>query len=150
MNDNHFNPLALVLGPAPARPPLLLLLAVLLGYAHAADAERPSPERLIRRSPISASRAGMWLLALLQQRLLSMAVPAYLLGVVLLLAVELFERSGVPALARSRRGAHPQPSELMKIAMPLMLAWFFQMREARPASSRLLSPPACCCSCRWG
>jgi rod shape determining protein RodA len=30
-----------------------------------------------------------------------------------------------------------QPSELMKIAMPLMLAWYFQRHEAIPAPAGL-------------
>lgn len=68
------------------------------------------------------------------QRLQSLAVPAYVVGVVLLVAVELV---GV-----TRKGAQRwldlgvitiQPSELMKIAMPLMLAWWFQRREGRLA-----------------
>lgn len=65
------------------------------------------------------------------QRLMSLAVPTYTVAVVLLLAVFLFgiERKG------SQRwldvGLVIQPSELMKIAMPLMLAWWFQRREGR-------------------
>ncbi|MCX7662895.1 MAG: rod shape-determining protein RodA [Tepidimonas fonticaldi] len=66
------------------------------------------------------------------QRLQALAVPAYVAGVVLLVAVELF--------GLTRKGAQRwldlgviaiQPSELMKIAMPLMLAWWFQRREGR-------------------
>ncbi|OBS31783.1 Peptidoglycan glycosyltransferase MrdB [Tepidimonas fonticaldi] len=66
------------------------------------------------------------------QRLQALAVPAYVAGVVLLIAVELF--------GLTRKGAQRwldlgvitiQPSELMKIAMPLMLAWWFQRREGR-------------------
>ena len=66
------------------------------------------------------------------QRLMSLAVPMYLAGVILLLGVELF---GI-----TRKGATRwldikltviQPSELMKIAMPLMLAWWFQRREGQ-------------------
>jgi rod shape determining protein RodA len=65
------------------------------------------------------------------QRLMSLAVPMYVAAVALLLAVFLFgiERKG------SQRwldvGVVIQPSELMKIAMPLMLAWWFQRREGQ-------------------
>jgi len=65
------------------------------------------------------------------QRLMSVAVPMYVLGVVLLVGVELagIERKG------SQRwldvGVVIQPSELLKIAMPLMLAWWFQRREGQ-------------------
>ena len=65
------------------------------------------------------------------QRLMSMAVPMYVVGVVLLIAVEIggIERKG------SQRwldvGIVIQPSELLKIAMPLMLAWWFHRREGQ-------------------
>ena len=65
------------------------------------------------------------------QRLMLLAVPIYTTAVLLLLAVFLFgiERKG------SQRwldiGVVIQPSELMKIAMPLMLAWWFQRREGQ-------------------
>ena len=66
------------------------------------------------------------------QRLMALALPMYGAGVVLLVAVALF---GI-----TRKGATRwldvhltviQPSELMKIAMPLMLAWWFQKREGQ-------------------
>ena len=63
------------------------------------------------------------------QRLMSLAVPMYAAGVLLLLAVELF---GITKKGSTRwvdLGLVIQPSELMKVAMPLMLAWWFQRRE---------------------
>jgi rod shape determining protein RodA len=65
------------------------------------------------------------------QRLMALAVPTYTIAVALLVAVFLFgiERKG------SQRwldvGVVIQPSEIMKIAMPLMLAWWFQRREGQ-------------------
>ncbi len=65
------------------------------------------------------------------QRLMTFALPAYLLGVVLLLGVEFLgiERKGAQRWLHV--GMVIQPSELMKIAMPLMLAWWFQRREGQ-------------------
>lgn len=65
------------------------------------------------------------------QSLMRFAVPLYLLGVVLLLGVALF---GI-VVNGSRRWlslgfVRIQPSEIMKIAMPLMLAWYFQKHES--------------------
>ena len=66
------------------------------------------------------------------QRLQQIAVPLYTAGVALLVAVALF---GI-----ARKGAQRwldigvtviQPSEVLKIAMPLMLAWWFQKREGQ-------------------
>jgi rod shape determining protein RodA len=65
------------------------------------------------------------------QKLMRLAVPLYCLGVVLLIGVALF---GV-SVNGSRRWlslgfTRIQPSEIMKIAMPLMLAWFFHRHES--------------------
>ncbi|MFP5412033.1 MAG: rod shape-determining protein RodA [Gammaproteobacteria bacterium] len=58
------------------------------------------------------------------------AVPLYLLGVALLIAVALFGDIAKGARRWLDLGVtRVQPSELMKIAMPLMLAWWFQNRE---------------------
>jgi rod shape determining protein RodA len=65
------------------------------------------------------------------QRLMSLAVPMYTLGVALLLAVFLFGIEKKGAQRWLDVGLVIQPSELMKIAMPLMLAWWFQRREGQ-------------------
>lgn len=65
------------------------------------------------------------------QRLLALAVPLYALGVTLLVAVALFGISKKGAQRWLNLGVVVQPSELMKIAVPLMLAWWFQQREGR-------------------
>jgi rod shape determining protein RodA len=67
------------------------------------------------------------------QQLMRLAVPLYLVGVALLIATAL------PGLGVTRKGATRwlnlgvtiQPSEILKIAMPLMLAWWFQRREGQ-------------------
>jgi rod shape determining protein RodA len=63
------------------------------------------------------------------QRLMSLAVPLYTLGVLLLLGVEFFGITKKGSTRWINVGIVIQPSELMKIAMPLMLAWWFQRRE---------------------
>ena len=67
------------------------------------------------------------------QTLLKLAIPLYVAGVVLLILVAL------PGLGITKKGATRwlnvgmviQPSEILKIAMPLMLAWWFQRREGQ-------------------
>jgi rod shape determining protein RodA len=67
------------------------------------------------------------------QRLQRLAVPLYLMGLVLLVATAL------PGVGITKKGATRwldigmviQPSEIMKIAMPLTLAWWFQRREGQ-------------------
>jgi rod shape determining protein RodA len=65
------------------------------------------------------------------QRLMSLAVPLYVVGVALLLAVFLFGIEKKGSQRWINLGVVIQPSELMKIAMPLMLAWWFQRREGQ-------------------
>ncbi len=69
----------------------------------------------------------------LPQKLQRLAVPLYVAGVLLLIVTAL------PGLGITKKGATRwlnigvviQPSEVLKIAMPLMLAWWFQKREGQ-------------------
>ena len=62
--------------------------------------------------------------------LMRSAVPLYVLGVVLLVAVALFGDISKGARRWLDLGVtRIQPSELLKIAAPLMLAWYFERRE---------------------
>jgi rod shape determining protein RodA len=63
------------------------------------------------------------------QRLMALAVPLYVAGVALLLATALFGVTKKGATRWLDLGVVIQPSELLKIATPLMLAWWFQRRE---------------------
>ena len=65
------------------------------------------------------------------QRLMALAVPLYVVGVALLVAVALFGISKKGAQRWINLGVTIQPSEILKIAMPLMLAWWFQKREGQ-------------------
>ncbi len=76
---------------------------------------------------------AMWIVANVPpQKLARVAVPLYIAAVLMLVGVALF---GV-VVNGSRRWlnlgvARIQPSELMKIALPMMLAWYFQKFEGR-------------------
>ena len=65
------------------------------------------------------------------QRLMTLAVPLYVLGVSLLIAVAVFGVTKKGARRWLNVGVTIQPSEILKIAMPLMLAWWFQKREGQ-------------------
>ena len=74
---------------------------------------------------------AMWAVAQVPpQKLMRFAVPLYVLGVVLLVLVFLF---GVKVNGARRwlpvGFTRIQPSEILKIAMPLMLAWYFHKYE---------------------
>jgi rod shape determining protein RodA len=65
------------------------------------------------------------------QKLMAWAVPVYAAGVILLIAVALFGLTKKGARRWLNVGMVIQPSEIMKIAMPLMLAAWFQKREGQ-------------------
>jgi rod shape determining protein RodA len=65
------------------------------------------------------------------QRLMALAVPLYTVGVMLLVATALFGVTKKGATRWLDVGVVVQPSEMMKIALPLMLAWWFQKREGQ-------------------
>ena len=65
------------------------------------------------------------------QTLMRLAVPLYVAGVTLLIAVAVMGVTKKGATRWLNVGVVIQPSEILKIAMPLMLAWWFQRREGQ-------------------
>jgi len=72
------------------------------------------------------------------RRLMTLAAPAYALGMALLVAVALFGITKKGATRWINLGVVVQPSELLKIATPLMLAWWFQRRDTQTGRIRAL------------
>lgn len=117
---------------APLDPILFALAFVLLGYASVILVSA-SPQRL----QAHALNLGVAIVCLVvaahtpPQRLRAMAPWLYLVGIVLLFAVALFGDVSKGARRWLSLGfARVQPSEILKIAMPLMLAWFYHQRDA--------------------
>lgn len=73
----------------------------------------------------------MWLVANIPlQQIMRLALPMYILGLVLLIGVALFGEINNGARRWLNIGVtRIQPSELMKIAIPLMMAWYFDKHE---------------------
>lgn len=119
----------------------ILLLLTLISLVTMYSAANDSIERLL----LHGRHLGMavllsWLVALLRPRhLMLAALPLYLLGLALLIGVEL---AGVTAKGARRwldLGLFRlQPSELMKIAIPLLLAWFFHHSTRLGSQTRYL------------
>lgn len=62
-----------------------------------------------------------------------LALPLYILGVTLLIGVALFGTISHGARRWLNIGiAQIQPSEIMRIAVPMMLAWYFSLCEGKP------------------
>ena len=112
---------------------VLILSLSMLGFAALFSASYDSPGRVLNQLvSLSLALAAMWVTAqIAPQTLMRFAVPAYVVGVVLLVAVALFG----DVVNGARRWLHVgvtrfQPSEMMKLALPLMLAWYFHRRES--------------------
>jgi rod shape determining protein RodA len=114
---------------------LLLIVATILGLGTLTlySASYENPARLeAQMVNITVALGVMWVAAQVPpQLLMRLAVPIYLVGLSLLIAVALAGE----IVNGARRWLHVgivrfQPSEMMKIAMPLMLAWFFHKYEA--------------------
>jgi len=112
---------------------LLAVLVLTLGLFTLYSASYENPGRLnAQLVNIAIAFVAMWLAAqVAPQTLMRFAAPVYVVGLVFLIAVALFGDVANGA----RRWLHIgvvrfQPSEMMKIAMPLMLAWYFQKRAA--------------------
>jgi rod shape determining protein RodA len=113
---------------------LVILLALsMLGFAALFSASYDTPGRVLNQFvSLCIALTAMWLTAqVAPQTLMRFAVPAYVIGVLLLIAVALFG----DVVNGARRWLHVgitrfQPSEMMKLALPLMLAWYFHRRES--------------------
>ena len=107
----------------------LMLVSLLLIYS----ASGGSTDRVMRQFVnIMVAFTALWLVANMPLHyLIRSAVPIYILGMVLLVGVALFGEINNGARRWLNIGvATIQPSELMKIAVPLMMAWYFERHEA--------------------
>jgi len=75
--------------------------------------------------------AALWITALIPLDVLRrFSLPVYVVGVLLLLGVALFGETSKGATRWLHLGVvRIQPSEMLKIAVPMMLAWYFQRHE---------------------
>ncbi len=114
--------------------PLLAIVGALLalGLLTLYSASNENPARVTAQlGNILVAFALMWGVAQISpQALMRLAPPVYVIGLLLLVAVALFGdvRNGARRWLSFGFGS-VQPSELMKIAMPLMLAWYFHRHE---------------------
>ena len=114
---------------------LLTLVAILLivGLLTLYSASGARIERVAAQmANISAALLLMWIAANVPLHYLSrIALPLYIIGMILLIAVAIFGEIVNGARRWLDLGfTRIQPSELMKIAVPLMLAWYFDRYEA--------------------
>ncbi len=116
-------------GPLMAALALTLALGLTVVYSASGGA---SFERAVGQGRnLAIAVLALWIFAHIQpQTLMRLALPAYLAGLALLLGVALFGEVRNGARRWLSLGVTTiQPSEVMKIAVPLVLAWYFHRRE---------------------
>jgi len=110
---------------------LILLGLATVGFLTFLSASQNTPvlvEDELRN--LALSFVVMWIVSRIPPKWLELAAAwIYSLGVLLLVAVAAFGLIKKGARRWLNIGVVIQPSEIMKIAMPLMLAWYFQKRE---------------------
>ncbi|HYR33016.1 MAG TPA: FtsW/RodA/SpoVE family cell cycle protein, partial [Burkholderiales bacterium] len=109
-----------------------MLSLSMLGLLALYSASYDTPSRVTSQVVnLGVALAAMWLVAQVHpQTMMRFAVPAYVIGLAFLVAVALFG----DVVNGARRWLHVgvtrfQPSEMMKLALPLMLAWYFHKHE---------------------
>lgn len=108
---------------------VFLLMSVGLVALYSASIDMPGRVQDQLRN-ILVTFVLMWAIANIPPPLLMrLAVPLYTVGIGLLIAVALFGITRKGAKRWINVGMVIQPSEIMKIAVPLMLAWYYQKRE---------------------
>ncbi len=115
--------------------PLLMIASLIMaaGLATVYSATYDTNDRLVAQTlNMAVGLCVMWTVAQLPpQKLMRFAVPLYVLGVLLLILVFFF---GIKVNGARRwlsiGFTRIQPSELLKIAVPLTLAWYFHKHEA--------------------
>ena len=110
---------------------LVLCLALGLTVVYSASGGGSFDRVLGQARNMAVAIAALWVVANIPpQALMRLAVPAYAAGLALLVGVALFGEVRNGARRWLNLGFTTiQPSEIMKIAVPLMLAWYFQRHE---------------------
>jgi rod shape determining protein RodA len=105
----------------------------MIGLAVLYSASYDYPSRVLAQVVnLAVALTAMWIVAQVPpQTMMRFAVPAYVVGLALLIAVAL----AGDVVNGARRWLHVgvtrfQPSEMMKLALPLMLAWYFHKNES--------------------
>ena len=112
---------------------MLLLTLSMVGLAVLYSASYDVPGRVAGQlANLAVALAAMWIVAQVPpQTMMRFAIPAYLVGLGFLIAVAV----AGDVVNGARRWLHVgvtrfQPSEMMKLALPLMLAWYFHKNES--------------------
>ncbi len=110
---------------------LIVLAAISFTVVYSASGGQSFDRSLGQLRNFAVGLVALWIVANIPpQKLMRLAIPIYATGLILLIAVAL----GGEVRNNARRWLHIgilviQPSEIMKIGVPLMLAWYYHRKE---------------------
>ncbi|MEP7156162.1 MAG: rod shape-determining protein RodA [Betaproteobacteria bacterium] len=110
---------------------LIVLAAISFTVVYSATGGQTFDRSLGQMRNFAVALVALWIVANIPpQQLMRLAIPVYMVGLMLLIAVALAGESRNNA----KRWLHIgilviQPSEIMKIGVPLMLAWYYHRKE---------------------
>jgi rod shape determining protein RodA len=112
---------------------MIVFTLTMLGLAALFSASYDNPGRVASQvGNLALALTAMWMVAQVPpQTMMRFALPVFVVGLALLVAVALFGE----VVNGARRWLHVgvtrfQPSEMMKLALPMMLAWYFHKNES--------------------
>ena len=115
----------------PLMAAIVILVALGVAVIYSASGAQTFDRALGQLRNFAVALAVMWIVANIQpQQLMRLALPIYVVGLTLLVCVALFGEIRNGARRWLSLGVTTiQPSEIMKIGVPLALAWYFHKRE---------------------
>ena len=109
---------------------VIVLAALSMTVVFSASGGQTFDRSLGQLRNFAAALIAMWIVANIPpQTLMRLAIPIYIGGLLLLIGVALFGEVRNNARRWLQIGIIIQPSEIMKIGVPLLLAWYFHRKE---------------------
>ena len=109
---------------------VIVLAAISMTVVFSASGGQTFDRSLGQLRNFAVALIAMWIVANIPpQTLMRIAIPIYIGGMILLIGVALFGEIRNGARRWLHVGIIIQPSEIMKIGVPLLLAWYFHRKE---------------------
>ena len=109
---------------------VIVLAAISMTVVFSASGGQTFDRSLGQLRNFAVALIAMWIVANIPpQTLMRIAIPIYIGGMILLIGVALFGEIRNGARRWLNVGIIIQPSEIMKIGVPLLLAWYFHRKE---------------------
>ena len=109
---------------------IIVLAALSMTVVFSASGGQTFDRSLGQLRNFAVALIAMWIVANIPpQTLMRLAIPIYIGGLILLIGVALFGEIRNGARRWLHLGIIIQPSEIMKLGVPLLLAWYFHRKE---------------------